>query len=245
MEKNLYHLAPDDRKRLGIEQLPETLGEAIELTAESELVLRTLGEHMFNRYVEIKRQEWEDYRVQVTQWELDRYLPGALTRRAFKARGRPDDVRGDARNPASSPALLLALAAHRLRHDHRRSRSRPRRCAQAMRARGAPARPGRGRACSAPVPASSSIPAAATRARRSWAATWPAPRPSRPVIAAYARLRLAATIPDVGTTARCKWAGFRMDCLVQRDAATPRTRSSGGALSLRRDFVVTQAVAPG
>ena len=53
---------------------PETLGEAIELTAESELVLRTLGEHMFNRYVEIKRQEWEDYRVQVSQWELDRYL---------------------------------------------------------------------------------------------------------------------------------------------------------------------------
>jgi len=30
---------------------------------------------LFNRFVEIKRQEWEDYRVQVTQWELDRYLP--------------------------------------------------------------------------------------------------------------------------------------------------------------------------
>jgi glutamine synthetase len=74
MEKNLYHLSPDERKRLGIEQLPETLGEAIELTSESELVLRTLGEHMFNRYIEIKRQEWEEYRVQVTQWELDRYL---------------------------------------------------------------------------------------------------------------------------------------------------------------------------
>jgi glutamine synthetase len=74
MEKNLYHLSPDDRKRLGIEQLPETLGEAIEITAESELVLRTLGEHIFNRYVEIKRQEWDDYRVQVTPWELDRYL---------------------------------------------------------------------------------------------------------------------------------------------------------------------------
>jgi glutamine synthetase len=74
MEKNLYHLSPDDRKRLGIEQLPETLGEAIELTAESELVLRTFGEHIFNRYVEIKRQEWEDYRVQVTRWELDRYM---------------------------------------------------------------------------------------------------------------------------------------------------------------------------
>ncbi len=74
MEKNLYHITPEERRRLGIEQLPETLGEAIELTAESELVLRTFGEHIFNRYVEIKRQEWEDYRVQVTQWELDRYL---------------------------------------------------------------------------------------------------------------------------------------------------------------------------
>jgi glutamine synthetase len=74
MEKNLYHLSPDDRRRLGIEQLPETLGEAIALTAESELVLRTLGEHIFDRYVEIKRQEWDDYRVQVTPWELDRYL---------------------------------------------------------------------------------------------------------------------------------------------------------------------------
>ena len=37
-------------------------------------MLRTFGEHIFNRYIEIKRQEWEDYRVQVTQWELDRYL---------------------------------------------------------------------------------------------------------------------------------------------------------------------------
>src|SRR5436305_5926817 len=58
MEKNLYHLSPDERKRLGIDQLPETLGEAIELTAQSELVLRTLGEHMFNRYIEIMRQAW-------------------------------------------------------------------------------------------------------------------------------------------------------------------------------------------
>ena len=74
MERNLYHLAPEERRRLGIEQLPETLGEAVQLTAESELVLRTLGEHTFNRYIELKRREWDEYRVQVTQWELDRYL---------------------------------------------------------------------------------------------------------------------------------------------------------------------------
>src|ERR671927_555395 len=74
METNLYHLTAEERKERGIVALPETLGEAIDELAGSELVLRALGEHMFNRYVEIKRQEWEDYRVQVTQWELDRYL---------------------------------------------------------------------------------------------------------------------------------------------------------------------------
>jgi glutamine synthetase len=75
METNLYYLAPEERRRLGIEQLPETLGAAVELTADSELALRTLGEHTFNRYIEIKRREWDEYRVQVTPWELDRYLP--------------------------------------------------------------------------------------------------------------------------------------------------------------------------
>ncbi len=75
MEQNLYHLAPEDRSRRGIEQLPENLGQAVELAAESELVLRTLGEHTFNRFVEIKRAEWEDYRVRVTPWEIGQFLP--------------------------------------------------------------------------------------------------------------------------------------------------------------------------
>jgi glutamine synthetase len=75
MERNLYHLSPDERRKLGIEQLPETLGEAIELAAESELILKTLGEHVFTRFVEIKRQEWEDYRTQLSAWELEKYLP--------------------------------------------------------------------------------------------------------------------------------------------------------------------------
>src|ERR671935_2474666 len=74
MEQNLYHLTPEERAQRGIEQLPETLGEAIEIAANSELVLRTLGEHTFKRFVEAKRQEWEDYRVQVTPWEIDRFL---------------------------------------------------------------------------------------------------------------------------------------------------------------------------
>src|SRR3954464_4073250 len=75
MEQNLYHLSPEDRMQRGIEQLPATLGEAIEIAAESELVLRTLGEHTFRRFVEIKRQEWDDYRVQVTPYEIENFLP--------------------------------------------------------------------------------------------------------------------------------------------------------------------------
>jgi glutamine synthetase len=74
MERNLYDLSADDRSRLGIEQLPETLGEAIEELASSELVLKALGEHIFTRYIDLKRAEWEDYRVEVTPWELNKYL---------------------------------------------------------------------------------------------------------------------------------------------------------------------------
>ena len=75
MERNLYHLSPEERVQRGIEQLPDSLGEAIEIAAESELVLRILGEHTFKRFIEIKREEWEEYRAQVTPWEIERYLP--------------------------------------------------------------------------------------------------------------------------------------------------------------------------
>src|SRR3954466_1311612 len=75
MERNLYELSHDERIERGIEQLPETLGEAIEVLAESDLVRKALGDHIFERYVELKRAEWEEYRVQVTRWELDKYLP--------------------------------------------------------------------------------------------------------------------------------------------------------------------------
>ena len=53
---------------------PGSLGEATEELAGSELMQRALGEHIFPRYIELKRSEWNEYRMQVTQWELDRYL---------------------------------------------------------------------------------------------------------------------------------------------------------------------------
>jgi glutamine synthetase len=74
METNLYHLTAEQRRERGIVALPETLGEAIDELAQSELAREALGPHIFDRYIEIKRKEWDEYRVQLTEWELERYL---------------------------------------------------------------------------------------------------------------------------------------------------------------------------
>ena len=74
METNLYHLTPDERREQGIVSLPETLGEAVDELAGSELMRRALGDHIFDAYVQLKRAEWDEYRIQLSQWELDRYL---------------------------------------------------------------------------------------------------------------------------------------------------------------------------
>jgi glutamine synthetase len=75
MEENLYELTHEERRERGIISLPESLGEAIDELAQSELCERILGPHIFERYVALKEREWEEYRVQVTRWELERYLP--------------------------------------------------------------------------------------------------------------------------------------------------------------------------
>ena len=126
MEKNLYHISPEERHRLGIEQLPETLGEAIELTAESELVLRTFGEHIFNRYVEIKRQEWEDYRVQVSQWELDRYLSILLISHGFAFAAAGERSGSSSSSGWSASSSPWARSSCRPSSATRRRTSRPR-----------------------------------------------------------------------------------------------------------------------
>jgi glutamine synthetase len=75
METNLYHLTAEQRTERGIVALPETLGEAITELSQSDLVRKALGPHIFDRYVELKRKEWDEYRVQLSQWEMDKYLP--------------------------------------------------------------------------------------------------------------------------------------------------------------------------
>ena len=60
---------------MGIDKLPGSLGDAVRIMEGSELVAETLGEHVFDFFLRNKRAEWADYRRQVTQFELDRYLP--------------------------------------------------------------------------------------------------------------------------------------------------------------------------
>jgi glutamine synthetase len=74
METNLYHLTAEQRRERGIVSLPETLGEAIDELAGSDLARKALGPHIFDNFVRLKRKEWDDYRVQLTEWEMERYL---------------------------------------------------------------------------------------------------------------------------------------------------------------------------
>jgi len=75
VEKNIYELSEDERQKYGIEQLPESLGHAIALMSKSTLVRETLGDHIFENLLHVKRKEWDTYRLQVTKWEVDSYLP--------------------------------------------------------------------------------------------------------------------------------------------------------------------------
>ncbi len=75
VEEDVYHLSEAERARLGIEELPGNLYEAILETAKSALVRESLGDHIFNKFLENKKIEWDRFRTHVSQYEIDRYLP--------------------------------------------------------------------------------------------------------------------------------------------------------------------------
>jgi len=74
IEKDIYHMSKEERKRLKIDSLPESLGQALEIFSQSKLMKETLGEHIFTHYMHIKTAEWDEYRTWVTDWEQKRYL---------------------------------------------------------------------------------------------------------------------------------------------------------------------------
>ncbi|MFN0089309.1 MAG: glutamine synthetase family protein [Acidimicrobiales bacterium] len=72
---NLFELSEEELAKAGIVSLPKSLGEAIDEMERSELVFDALGEHIFEWFLRNKRAEFEEYRTQVTAFELARYLP--------------------------------------------------------------------------------------------------------------------------------------------------------------------------
>ncbi len=71
---NLFELTDTERAAEGIEQLPQSLDTALRVMAESELVAEALGKHIFEWFLRNKRTEWAGYKVQVSPYELKRYL---------------------------------------------------------------------------------------------------------------------------------------------------------------------------
>jgi glutamine synthetase len=75
IEENVYEMTADERQKRGIATLPASLLEATMLTEKSGLVRKALGDHVFDAFIANKKIEWDQYRTQVTEYELKRYLP--------------------------------------------------------------------------------------------------------------------------------------------------------------------------
>jgi len=75
LELDVYHLPPEERTRLGIKELPGSLIEAIEMAEKSEVLKEAVGEHIFEQLIKSKKIEWDDYRIRVQPYEVERYLP--------------------------------------------------------------------------------------------------------------------------------------------------------------------------
>jgi len=71
--ENLYELSPAELEKIGVQELPRTLGEAVEAFAADPFVEKTLGAELRGEFIKYKRAEWEEYHQSVSQWEIDRY----------------------------------------------------------------------------------------------------------------------------------------------------------------------------
>ena len=74
LNENLAHATFEQLRESGTEILPMTLGEAIHAYEQDDFVKETLGESIYNKFLDAKRAEWKDFRTCVTQWEIKRYL---------------------------------------------------------------------------------------------------------------------------------------------------------------------------
>ncbi len=74
VDQNIFELTESQRRDMGIEKLPATLGEAIEEFEKDEFIKEVLGSHITEKYLQEKKAEWAAYQAQVTDWEVKQYL---------------------------------------------------------------------------------------------------------------------------------------------------------------------------
>jgi glutamine synthetase len=74
VEESLFEMDAATIAAKGIRELPGTLGEALDELEADSVIRDALGDHVFRHYVDAKRAEWDEYRTQVSDWEVERYL---------------------------------------------------------------------------------------------------------------------------------------------------------------------------
>jgi len=74
VEEDIYKIDENKLQQLKIDKLPHSLWQALKQLKKDEVIKNALGDHTYERYLEAKTEEWDQYRLQVTPWEIDRYL---------------------------------------------------------------------------------------------------------------------------------------------------------------------------
>ena len=74
VDVNIYELTKKQKKELGIESLPETLYDAVKALEKDSYLVDFLGEETAEKYIDAKKKEWKEYKIKVSQWEIDEYL---------------------------------------------------------------------------------------------------------------------------------------------------------------------------
>jgi len=74
VEENIYQLDDESLVQKNIDTLPTSLWEALDELKKDKLLQEALGEHLFERYIDVKTKEWDEFKKQVTTWEIDTYL---------------------------------------------------------------------------------------------------------------------------------------------------------------------------
>ncbi len=75
VEENLYHMGVEGRRERRIDSLPGSLAEALDVMETDPLIRTALGDHIYDHLLAARRQEYDEYRIQISEWERQRYLP--------------------------------------------------------------------------------------------------------------------------------------------------------------------------